>query len=292
MNKQKHVPVLTQEVLAYLDPKPGDRYLDLTAGYGGHAEEVWRRIGEKGSMTLVDRDEEALNHLRKVFANEPRVEVVHNDFLSASRALLADGRRYDIVFADLGVSSPHLDNPDRGFSFAKEGPLDMRMDRSQSLTASEIINTYDTARLAQILRDYGEVPNAHKIAAALVEQRPYKTTAELANKVARIVRRKSRIHPATKIFQALRIAVNDEIGLLAKSLDIWIELLEHKGRIGVISFHSLEDRLVKQAFKDYGGNRYDAKLQIVTKQVVTGSDKEVVFNPRSRSAKFRAAQRK
>ncbi|HYF96432.1 MAG TPA: 16S rRNA (cytosine(1402)-N(4))-methyltransferase RsmH [Patescibacteria group bacterium] len=292
MNKQKHVPVLAQEVLYYLNPKPGDQYLDLTAGYGGHASLVLDRLGDNGSMTLVDRDEEAIKHLQEVFAKESRVEILRKDFLSASTDLLASGRKYDMVFADIGVSSPHLDNASRGFSFAKEGPLDMRMDRSQKLTAEKIINTYDLDELAKILRDYGEVKNAHKVASRLIEHRPYKTTVELAKRIAQITRRKKRLHPATEVFQALRIAVNGELEMLKKSLGIWVELLKPKGRVGVISFHSLEDRLVKQAFKDYGGNRYDAKLQIVTKQVVTGSDSEIVFNPRSRSAKLRVAQRK
>lgn len=292
MSKQKHVPVLAQEVLEFLAPVQGNSYLDLTAGYGGHASMVLTQIGKNGSMTLVDRDGEAVASLRKTFSKESRVEILHKDFLSASKELLASGKRYDIVFADLGVSSPHLDNADRGFSFNKEGPLDMRMDKSQSLTAEKIINTYEPEELLRIFREYGEIRKAHKLVERLVEDRPYKTTTELAKKIVQIVPRKGKTHPATGIFQALRIAVNGEIEMLEKSLAIWIELLKPMGRIGVISFHSLEDRLVKQAFKDYGGNGYDAKLHIVTKHVVTSGDEESVLNPRSRSAKFRAAQRK
>lgn len=292
MNKQKHVPVLAREVLVRLNPSPGESYLDLTAGYGGHARLVLERIGANGSMTLVDRDEEAIQHLKKDFADEPRVEVIKQDFLTASEKLLTDKRKYDMVFADLGVSSPHFDNPDRGFSFANEGPLDMRMDRTQALTASEIVNTYSEKELAKILRDYGEVRSAHKIARAISEHRPYRTTAELAKKIVQFSPRNIRTHPATEVFQALRIAVNDELRLLQKSLPIWIELLAPTGRIGVISFHSLEDRLVKQAFREYGGDRYDAKLQIMTTQVVMAGSDEIVFNPRARSAKFRCAQRK
>lgn len=292
MNKQKHVPVLAQEVLAWLDPSPGESYLDLTAGYGGHAQLVREHIGDNGSMTLVDRDEEAAAHLKELFADEPRVEVIQQDFLAASRELLAKGRKYDMILADLGVSSPHLDNPERGFSFARSGPLDMRMDKSQQLTAAEIVNTYEPDELASILRNFGEVKNAHKIARLITENRPYESTADLAKKIVQFAGRKKRTHPATEIFQAIRIAVNNELGLLEESLPLWVKLLNTRGRIGVISFHSLEDRLVKQAFRDFGGNRYDAKLQIVTKQVITGSDEEVVFNPRARSAKLRVAQRK
>ncbi|HEX5456074.1 MAG TPA: 16S rRNA (cytosine(1402)-N(4))-methyltransferase RsmH [Candidatus Saccharimonadales bacterium] len=292
MNEQKHVPVLAGEVIRCLKPKPGDRYLDLTAGRGGHARMVLDKIGPEGSATLVDRDEEAIKALRDIFADDNRVEIIHSDFLSASKSLLKEGKSYDIVFADLGVSSPHLDNPDRGFSFTRNGPLDMRMDRSSGLTAETIVNEYDADELAKILKEYGEVRNAKKVAARLIDNRPYKTTAELAKKIVQFQSGKSRKHPATAVFQAVRIAVNDELNLLEKSLDLWMALLSRMGRIGVISFHSLEDRLVKRAFKDYGGNRYDATLRILTKKAVKPGRDEVVFNPRSRSAKFRAAQRK
>lgn len=292
MRKNKHEPVLAEEVIRYLQPKPKDRYLDLTAGYGGHARMILDRIGEEGTATLVDRDEYAVKSLQNIFAEDRRVGILHRDFLSASKQLSAEKKEYDIILADLGLSSPHIDNPERGFSFAASGPLDMRMDRSQELTAGRIINTYDAQLLADIFREYGEIRNAHKLAERLVEQRPYETTDELAKKIAQMQGRKGRIHPATKVFQALRIAVNNELAQLEEALPLWISMLARGGRIGVISFHSLEDRLVKQAFKDYGGNRYDAGLHIVTKKVVTAGKNEVVFNPRSRSAKLRVAQRK
>lgn len=292
MRKNKHEPVLAEEVIRYLQPKPKDRYLDLTAGYGGHARMILDRIGEEGTATLVDRDEYAVKSLQNIFAEDRRVGILHRDFLSASKQLSAEKKEYDIILADLGLSSPHIDNPQRGFSFAASGPLDMRMDRSQELTAGRIINTYDAQLLADIFREYGEIRNARKLAERLVEQRPYETTDELAKKIAQMQGRKGRIHPATKVFQALRIAVNNELAQLEEALPLWISMLARGGRIGVISFHSLEDRLVKQAFKDYGGNRYDAGLHIVTKKVVTAGKNEVVFNPRSRSAKLRVAQRK
>lgn len=292
MTKNKHEPVLAEEVIRYLQPKPKDRYLDLTAGYGGHARMILDRIGEEGTATLVDRDEYAVKSLQDIFAEDRRVGILHRDFLSASKQLSAEKKEYDIILADLGLSSPHIDNPERGFSFAASGPLDMRMDRSQELTAGRIINTYDAQLLADIFREYGEIRNARKLAERLVEQRPYETTDELAKKIAQLQGRKGRIHPATKVFQALRIAVNNELAQLEEALPLWISMLARGGRIGVISFHSLEDRLVKQAFKDYGGNRYDAGLHIVTKKVVTAGKNEVVFNPRSRSAKLRVAQRK
>lgn len=293
MQKQIHIPVLAQEMIELLQPQAGNQYLDLTAGYGGHASLVLDRIGSSGSMTLVDRDVEAVKTLRRKFGRMSNVEIIHSDFLSASHRLQAEKRQYDIVFADLGVSSPHLDNAERGFSFSKDGPLDMRMNQSSSLTADEIINTYDEQALTIIMRDFGEVKNARKLAAKLVDGRPYKSTVDLAGKIAELSpRRFKKTHPATEVFQALRIAVNNELFQLEESLGLWVELLKPGGRIGVISFHSLEDRLVKKAFNRYGGNRYDAKLQTVTKKIVMGSDDEVVFNPRARSAKLRVAQRK
>lgn len=292
MNKQKHVPVLAREVLELLKPKPGESYLDLTAGYGGHASLVLEHLGAKGSASLIDRDSEAIDHLKHLFGSDKRVEIIHNDFLSASQELLSEGRQYGMILADLGVSSPHLDNSDRGFSFSKEGPLDMRMDRTQPLTAAEVVNTYEEEKLARVLRDYGEVRNSRKLARKIIENRPYHTTLELAKKIVQFSSGRRKIHPATEVFQAIRIEVNQELELLEKSLKIWVDLLKPKGRIGVISFHSLEDRLVKQVFRDYGGNGYDARLHIATKKVVVAAEDETVFNPRSRSAKLRVAQRK
>jgi 16S rRNA (cytosine1402-N4)-methyltransferase len=287
----KHFPVLLDDVLKYLDPKEGDSYLDLTAGYGGHASKILERTLRKPHFTLVDRDQNAIAHLRQEFA-DAHEHIVHTDFFSASRRLLAEGKQYDLILADLGVSSPHLDNASRGFSLKTEGPLDMRMDERQSLTAEEIVNNYDEAELARILREYGEEPRANKIARLIVEHRPISGTNQLAALVAHAWPGHSKVHPATRTFQALRIAVNDELELLRQSLPMWIDLLAPGGRIAVISFHSLEDRLVKQAFAEASGNRYDAVLTLLTKQPVTAGADEIVFNPRSRSAKLRAAVKK
>ncbi|MBW3569070.1 16S rRNA (cytosine(1402)-N(4))-methyltransferase RsmH [Candidatus Parcubacteria bacterium] len=289
----KHIPVLATEVMQQLDPKPNDHYLDLTAGYGGHAQLVSAKAGATGNLTLVDRDEQAVEHLKQIFKGKSNVRIMHSDFLSASRELLKENKKFDVILADLGVSSPHLNIAERGFSFSSEGPLDMRMDQRQSKTAADIINHASEAELVGILKKYGEIKHSAKLARILAAGRPYKSTRDLAGRVAEAIpRRKKRTHPATEVFQALRIAVNSELELLEQSLPLWFELLAHKGRIGVISFHSLEDRLVKQAFRDYGGNRYDARLHIVTKRPIVGSDKEIVFNPRARSAKLRVAQRK
>ncbi|MBI5357656.1 16S rRNA (cytosine(1402)-N(4))-methyltransferase RsmH [Candidatus Saccharibacteria bacterium] len=292
MPKQKHIPVLASEVLDYLQPKKGERYLDLTAGYGGHSSLILDKIGEKGQAVLVDRDEEAIKTLKSVFAGKENVRFIHDDFLTASKQLASEGEKFDVILADLGVSSEHLNNQMRGFSFMNEGPLDMRMDPREKTTAADLINESSEDEMVKILKKYGELANAKKVAKHIIENRPYQTTTELAETVAQVVRRKKRTHPATEVFQAIRIAVNKELELLTSSLPIWIELLNTKGRLGVISFHSLEDRLVKQAFQEYGGERYDARLQIVTKKPVMSSDNEVVFNPRARSAKLRVAQRK
>lgn len=289
---QKHTPVLLSEVLDLLKPNVGDSYLDLTAGYGGHAEAVIGKIGDSGSAIMVDRDQTAIDFLKQKFSAKSNVSFMHEDFYTASKKLLAKGKKFDVILADLGVSSVHLDNPERGFSFAKTGPLDMRMDVREEVSASKVVNEYSLEQLADVLKKYGDIRGATKIAEFIIENRPYESTTELAERISQLIKRRKRTHPATEIFQAIRIEVNRELELIEKSLPIWLELLNTNGRIGVISFQSLEDKLVKQCFKDNGGKWYDAKLQIVTKQPVTGSDEEVVFNPRARSAKLRVAQRK
>lgn len=287
-NNQKHIPVLLGPVLEYLAPKPGETYLDLTAGYGGHAQAVLEQT-HQAPATLVDRDSDAIQHLHSQFKAD-NVAIIHTDFLSASKELTEKGEQYDLILADLGISSPHLNTPDRGFAFQAEGPLDMRQDQNQTLDAYEVVNTYKESALTDILREYGEEPRAHKIAREIVRNRPIKTTTELAKVVSRAwPAGTSKIHPATRTFQAIRIAVNDELGQLERALPLWIELLKPGGRIGVISFHSLEDRMVKQALQEAGGTGYDAILSILTKHPVEADSQEIAFNPRARSAKLRAA---
>jgi 16S rRNA (cytosine1402-N4)-methyltransferase len=285
-NKQ-HVPVLLNEVLQYLDPKTGESYLDLTAGYGGHASAILERTGSLTTTVLVDRDDHATSELQKVFPST--VDIRQNDFLSASQDLFQEGRQFDLILADLGVSSPHLNEGSRGFAINHSGPLDMRMDNHQELTAYKIVNRYKEAALADILWRYGEEPKSRQIARAIVEARPLTSTDDLAAIARRAWPGKSKVHPATRTFQALRIAVNDELNLLEKSLPLWLKLLTPGGRIAIISFHSLEDRIVKQAFGDVSGNSYDATFKLLTKKPATASNEEVVLNPRARSAKLRAA---
>ncbi|MEK7594830.1 MAG: 16S rRNA (cytosine(1402)-N(4))-methyltransferase RsmH [Patescibacteria group bacterium] len=288
-NKHKqHVPVLLEEVLQYLDPKAGESYLDLTAGYGGHAKEILERTGSLTQSVLVDRDNNAINVLREEFGPDT-VDLRQSDFLTVTQELIAEGRQFDLILADLGVSSPHLNEGKRGFAINQNGPLDMRMDQSQELTAETIVNTYSEAALVDILQRYGEEPKAKQIANLIVTNRPFGSTDELAAIGSKAWTGYSRVHPATRTFQALRIAVNDELGLLEKSLPLWFDLLADGGRIAIISFHSLEDRLVKQALQEVAGERYDADLRLLTKRPATASPSELVFNPRARSAKLRAA---
>ncbi len=292
MEDTKHIPVLLDEVLTYLRPQKGESFLDLTAGYGGHSSNVLERTLQTSKTTLVDRDQNAIDYLRGQQVLKD-TEIIHKDFLSASQDLLEQGRQYDMILADLGVSSPHLDNPERGFSIRSDGPLDMRMDNRQELTAEAIVNNYSEEDLAKLLREYGEEPKARSIARSIVEHRPIQSTHELANIIARAWKGPaSRNHPAIRSFQALRLAVNDELGLLKAAMPRWQELLAPGGRIVVISFHSLEDRLVKDYLKEQTGDRYDAPLTLLTKKPVVAGEAELVFNPRARSAKLRAAVKK
>jgi len=285
-NQNQHVPVLLEAVMTYLAPKPGESYLDLTAGYGGHASAILEIT--KASAVLVDRDQQAVEYLQAIYQARS-VNVWQQDFLAASRELNQRGERFDLILADVGVSSPHLNTASRGFSLQAAGPLDMRMDQRQTLTAQTIVNSYSERDLADIIKQYGEEPRAAKIAKAIVTHRPLSSTTELASVVAAVMPRgRQKVHPATRTFQALRLAVNGELEQLAEALPIWIDLLNPDGRLAVISFHSLEDRLVKQALAE-ASIGYEAKLRLLTKKPVIADRQEVVFNPRSRSAKLRSA---
>jgi 16S rRNA (cytosine1402-N4)-methyltransferase len=287
--EKEHIPVLLSQTLQYLDPKEGDSYLDLTAGYAGHAEKILERTKNPEGTTLIDRDPNAVKKLRERFKNE-NVEIIQKDFFSASKKLAAEGKRFNLILADLGISSPHINEASRGFSIKAIGPLDMRMDTTQELTAEVMLNTYSEEELVKILQTYGEEPKARLIARLIVGNRPLKTTQELATLVATAWPGHSKVHPATRTFQAIRVAVNNELDLLERSLPIWLDtLLAPGGRIAVISFHSLEDRIVKQALTERSGDRYDATLKLLTKHPVVGEQDELVFNPRARSAKLRAA---
>lgn len=293
MDEIQHIPVLLDGVLANLSPKQGETYLDLTAGYGGHATRILERTFTLGEASvLVDRDQFAVTELNEKFKGQ-NVQIIHKDFLSAALELKEQGRRFNIILADLGVSSPHLDIASRGFAIRYDGPLDMRMDQRQQMTAEEVINTYSEEQLRDLIRKYSEEPHAGLVARAIVQNRPMQTTKQLADVVARAWRgARPKVHPATRTFQAVRIAVNDELGMLERALPIMVDLLAPNGRLGIITFHSLEDRIVKQFFKDKTGNRYDAELIAVTNKPLEPTTDEIVFNPRSRSAKLRVVSKK
>lgn len=288
--KNQHIPVLLTEVLAYLSPKPHESYLDLTAGYGGHARAILDATLNYKDSVLVDRDDFAIACLKQKFPSG--ITTLNTDFYSAMLQLVECGKTFDIILADYGVSSPQLDNEERGFSFRNPGPLDMRMDRRQKLTADEMVNHWSERELAEIFAKYGEEKpgRAKMLAREIVTHRPFATTSELAD----LIKSKSRYshtHPATKIFQAVRIVVNDELAEIEKSLPLLPQLLKKGGRVGIITFHSLEDRLVKDYFKETSSYGEESKLSLVTKKPITADTDELVINPRARSAKLRVAVR-
>ncbi len=289
--EELHKPVLLSEVLAVLQPKPGESYIDLTAGYAGHASKILDVTRNYKGAVLVDRDENAMKVLRAKFANLP-VRFIRTDFYSAVLQEIECGNAFDMVLMDFGVSSPQLDRQERGFSFAKDGPLDMRMDQSQELDAEQIVNHWSERRLCEILERYGEEKPgfARMIARAIVYGRPWKSTLELGEALAKFGRG-GRVHPATRTFQAIRIAVNDELGEIGRTLPLVPKILRPGGRVAIITFHSLEDRLVKDWMKDVAGYGEESELTILTKKPIVAEESELFINPRARSAKLRAAMK-
>lgn len=284
-----HVPVLLEATCDLLKPIQGERYLDLTAGYGGHAGAILGKTENYQEAVLVDRDSYAIEQLESFRANG--ATLMHTDFLTAATQLVDQGETFDIVLADLGVSSPQLDKGERGFSFSHDGPLDMRMDQSQSRSAATIVNTYRKDQLIDMLVRYGEENRgfATRIAEAIVQARPLTRTAQLAELIKEQYRGPwKKIHPATRTFQALRIEVNAELDQVAKLMGYLPRLLRPQGRVGIISFHSLEDRLVKRFFAEQSEAGFEAELRVLTKKPIDGATYDV-HNPRSRSAKLRVA---
>ena len=284
-----HIPVLLSEVLAGLSPEPGESYLDLTAGYGGHAEKILDVTQNYKDSVLVDRDEFAIDYLKAQFA-ATHLTIIHDDFYSSVLQLLQCGKTFDLILADFGVSSPQLDREDRGFTFKTDAPLDMRMDQRGKLTAADIVNHWSERDLARIFIDYGEERpgRAKMLAQEIVHHRPINTTGELAD----LIKSHSpftRMHPATRIFQAIRIAVNGELEQIENTLPLLPKLLNTGGRLGLITFHSLEDRLVKNYFRSATTLGEESPLTIITKKPITAENQELVINPRARSAKLRIA---
>jgi 16S rRNA (cytosine1402-N4)-methyltransferase len=284
----RHVPVLPAEVVALLGPKPGEVWVDGTTGGGGHARLIAERLGESGRLIALDQDPGMLEKARRRLDGLP-VTLVRANFDQLPEVLRNLGiEQVDGVFADLGFASDQVDDPARGLSFRQDGPLDMRLDPSAGQTAADLVNKLGEGALADIFFEYGEERHSRRVARRVVERRqtrPFETTADLAEVVRRAVPRSGGIDPATRVFQALRVAVNDELGSLDRLLAALPTVVRPGGRAGVISFHSLEDRRVKHAFRAAG------VWEPVTKKPVEAGADEEARNPRSRSAKLRVARR-
>ena len=277
-----HVPVLGQELIAGLAVRPGGHYLDATLGGGGHTGLILAAATDV-TVVAIDRDEQAIRFCQTRFANAP-VEFWHGNFAEYQ----SQDATFDGIIADLGVSSAQFDTPERGFSFRHPAKLDMRMNQQQSLTAQEIINHWDEVKLADIIYKYGEERLSRRIARRIVQGRPFQTTTELALAIASTFppkQRNGRIHPATRTFQALRIAVNSELASLETFLNQAPKWLKPGGRLGIITFHSLEDRPVKHQLRGM------ECLRVLTKKPIIAQSEEVSRNPRARSAKLRLAEK-
>lgn len=310
MNNEKHIPVLLNEVIDGLDIKKEGIYLDLTLGRAGHSSEILSRLSSKGLLIGVDQDQEAIDEskerLQKVGSN---FKIVKSNFVEIENILKSlDIKAVDGILMDLGVSSPQFDESDRGFSYRYDAPLDMRMDQSQRLTAKEVINTYSEAELRKIFYEYGEDKYSASIARNIVKERensPIKTTFQLVDIIKRSKpskELKKAGHPAKQIFQAIRIEVNNELDVLKRTLLVAPKYLKPKGRLAVITFHSLEDKIVKSAFKELTvveGNRNDFPVKteekdyiLITRKGIKASEKELIDNHRSASATLRIIERK
>ena len=286
-----HVPVLLSEAIEFLAVKPGGLYVDATVGLGGHAVEIARRLGRAGRLIGLDKDpaalERASERMKQLGEPAPQVELVHSSFAELGSRVNEGG--VDGILADLGVSSLQFDEAARGFSFRADAPLDMRMNPQSGMTAEQVVNQLSERELADLIYEFGEERRSRRIARAIVRARPIRSTGHLADVVAAAARpMKTGIHPATLTFQAIRIYVNRELEDLRKLLESAPRVLKSGGRLVVISFHSLEDRMVKDALRD--GAR-DGFYRLLTKKPVTAGEEEVRRNPRSRSAKLRAAER-
>ncbi len=299
-----HIPVLLTETLALLAPKKGDRVLDVTLGLGGHSEELLKVIGPEGSLIALDADEENIGQAKERLKHyESVLTIIHTNFSELPDCLPENHRTFDCILADLGLSSPHIDDPKRGFMFREDSPLDMRFDRSKGMTAAMLLASLDRLSLIQLLREYGEMPSPHRLADAIIARRstnPVRTSFALADVAKEIYTYKApKFLP--QIFQALRIAVNREREALLHLLSQIPSMLAPGGRCAVISYHSLEDGEVKSAFRNLifeekdpitGSVSQESDFILMTKKPVNAGDDEVKKNPRSRSARLRAIRRR
>jgi 16S rRNA (cytosine1402-N4)-methyltransferase len=292
----EHLPVLLDEVLAWLEPARGGRYVDATVGNGGHAAAILEAAAPDGRLLGLDADPDAVEIARRTLAPfGERATIVNESFRTMADAVRAhESAPVDGILMDLGISSRQLDVGGRGFSFRRDEPLDMRLDPSRGESAADLLNRADESEIADILYQYGEEYRSRRVARAIVHQRartPFATTTDLVQAVEHALGpKRGRTHPATKSFQAIRIAVNDELGALEAALPMAAGLLAEGGRLAVISFHSLEDRRVKQFFR--AGGTDAAPLTELTRKPIVPSAAEVERNPRARSAKLRVAERK
>lgn len=306
----EHVPVLLEEVLNFFRHMPSGTFVDCTVGLGGHARAILERIQPSPGLIAIDVDAEALREARNNLAPyEEKVMVVHASYRKLSETLQQCGVR-DVagILFDLGMSSAQVESPSRGFSFSRRAPLDMRYDRGQPFTAADIVNRYPEKDLVRILREFGEEKAAKRIASLIVRRRehsPISSTDELADLVASAAPpQRSRIHPATKTFQALRVAVNEELGGLSEALPQAIEALCPGGRLICLSYHSLEDRIVKQTFREFEKGCICppsfpvcqcgrvSQVEVLTRRPIRPSEAEIRKNPRSRSARMRVCEKR
>ncbi len=301
-----HIPVMLREAVAALNVQPGGRYVDCTLGSGGHALSVLEASPPGGQLLGIDADPMAISEARSRLSRFSKDMLLVNDNFANLKDICIRNNFYPLsgILFDLGLSSRQLDAEDRGFSFQHESPLDMRFDPAQEMTAAEIINGYTETELADLIFQYGEEPRSRQIARQIVGSRPMRTTLELVRAVLRATGRgREKIHPATRTFQALRIAVNQELRSLPEALQQAIGLLGFQGRLVVISYHSLEDRIVKNTLRQESTGcicpietikctcSHVARLKLVHRKALKPSDSEVLSNPRSRSARMRAAER-
>ena len=300
----KHKSVLLDEAIELLDVKENGTYIDGTLGRGGHTKEILKRL-KNGKLYCFDLDEQAIKESKENLKDYTNVIYIHDNYMNMNKYV----EKVDGILLDLGVSSPQFDEAERGFSYRNNGPLDMRMDKDNPLTAEIIVNTYSEEDLIRIFRDYGEERNARAIAKAIVNKRvqyPIRTTLELVEVIKEGLPHKAlskKGHPAKQVFQALRIEVNHELDSLSNFLNGFNQILNRDGRVAVISFHSLEDRLVKRCFKSLSTVEDDLRInklpseietpdyELVVRHAITPSQEEIEYNPRSKSAKLRAIRK-
>jgi 16S rRNA (cytosine1402-N4)-methyltransferase len=305
-----HVTVLLKETVDEVVRNPAGKYVDCTLGGTGHSQRVLKKLEASGKLICFDQDSQAISHAEKIFGRDERITLVNRNFEFLEDTLKElDLLPVDGIIFDLGVSSPQLDEAERGFSYMQDAPLDMRMDPTGSLSAWKVVNTWSEEDLAQVIWKYGEEKWSKRIAQFIVQirnERPLETTGELVEAIKAAMPaavRRSGPHPAKRTFQAIRIAVNDELGVLDRVLDQALRCLDHGGRIGVITFHSLEDRIVKDRMRSWLGRctcppelpicRCEAKAiaKVLTRKPILPSIEEIEQNPRSRSAKLRVAEK-